>query len=278
MDNGEIDESIQVSNTSSSGINSSQPHSHACLGLSWVGSIGKSSTSGRITFPQSLQYHTGIGVANILCLEIHQSHSMESAQLTIRDFMCSGTQFISSAAVLVFSIKSLTATNHCFLTNISIGVLHLQHWPTFWSTCSCFNRYPSAFRSSMVCFLQVCKSIPSYLPEAEVNVPVSSIALMISKSYFWTQLTSVLSPKVQIITAPVPNSGSTSSSAIILTFWCDRGTSTYFPKRWVYLSSSGCITTATQADINSGRVVAINIPSSEGSACLPDACEDTISS
>ena len=127
MDNGEIDESIHVSNTSSSPMNSSHPHSHTCFGLSTVGSIGRSSASGRITFPQSLQYHTGIGVANILCLEIHQSHSMESAQFTIRDFMCSGTHLISSAAVLVFSIKSRTATNHCFLTRISIGVLHLQH-------------------------------------------------------------------------------------------------------------------------------------------------------
>ena len=71
----------------------------------------------------------------------------------------------------------------------------------------------------MVCFLQLCKSIPAYLPAASVNLPDSSIASMISKSYLFTQLTSVLSPKVQIITAPVPNSGSTSSSAIIFTFW-----------------------------------------------------------
>ena len=71
--------------------------------------------------------NTGIGVANILCLEIHQSHSMESAQFTIRDFMWSGTHFISSAATLVFSIKSRTATNHCSLRRISTGVLHLQH-------------------------------------------------------------------------------------------------------------------------------------------------------
>ena len=184
MDSGEIEESIHVSNTSTSGTNSSHPHSHACFGLSTVGSIGKSSTSGKITFPQSLQYHTGIGVANILCLEIHQSHSMESAQLTIRDFMCSGTHFISSAATLVFSIKSRTATNHCSLRRISTGVLHLQHWPTFWSTCSFFNRYPSASKSSTVCFLQLCKSIPSYLPAAAVNMPASSITSMTSRSYF----------------------------------------------------------------------------------------------
>ena len=136
-DNGEMELSIQVSNTSSSGINSLQPHSQGSSGLSTVGSIGNCSSFGKITFPQSLQYHTGIGVANNLCLEIHQSHSMESAQFNKRLSICSGTQRISFEAFLVSSINLVTATNHCFLTKISIGVLHLQHCPTFWSTSSC---------------------------------------------------------------------------------------------------------------------------------------------
>ena len=136
-DNGEMELSIQVSNTSSSPMNSVHPHSHACLGLSTVGSIGNWSSSGNMTLPHSLQYHTGIGVANNLCLEIHQSHSMESAQFNKRLSICSGTQRISFEAFLLSSIILVTATNHCFLTKISIGVLHLQHWPTFWSTSSC---------------------------------------------------------------------------------------------------------------------------------------------
>ena len=126
-DNGEIELSIQVSRTSSSPMNSVHPHSQGSKGLSTVGSIGSWSSLGRMTFPQSLQYHTGIGVANNLCLEIHQSHSMESAQFIKRLFICSGTQRISSVAFLISSIILVTATNHCFLTRISIGVLHLQH-------------------------------------------------------------------------------------------------------------------------------------------------------
>ena len=186
--------------------------------MSTVGSIGNWSSSGKITLPQSLQYQTGIGVANNLCLEIHQSHSIESAQFNRRLSICSGTQRISFEASLTSSINFVTATNHCFLTRISIGVLHLQHWPTFWSTSSCFVRYPSAFKSSIVCFLASGSSIPAYLPAASVKIPCSEIASITSKSYLFTQATSVLSPKVQIITAPVPYSMSTSSSAIIFTF------------------------------------------------------------
>ena len=168
--------------------------------------------------PQFLQYQTGIGVANNLCLEIHQSHSIESAQFKSLDSICFGTQLISLDASLTWSISFLTAINHCFLTRISIGVLHLQQVPTFCSRSSCFTRYPSSFKSLIVASLASAKVMPSYLPAAEVIVPCSVIASIISRSYLLTQATSVLSPKVQTITAPVPNSGSTSSSAIILTF------------------------------------------------------------
>jgi len=62
---------------------------------------------------------------------------------------------------------------------------------------------------------------------------------------------------VHIITTPVPNLGSTSSSEIILTCLLNNGISTDFPIMLKYLSSFGFTATATQAERSSGLVVAI---------------------
>src|SRR5690606_19637399 len=134
----------------SSPSNSVDPHSQTISGFSLVGSTGSMSSLAAWTLPHRVQYHTGIGVAKILCLEMHQSQSMEPVQLRSLVFMCSGIHFISSAASLTSGMSFLTATNHCFLTRISMGVLHLQQVPTFCFTGSFFTRKPSLSRSSTI--------------------------------------------------------------------------------------------------------------------------------
>ncbi|VVB67302.1 Uncharacterised protein [uncultured archaeon] len=80
----EIELSIQVSRTSCSGIKSSLPHWHFTGGLVWLGSKGSHSSLATSTARQRRQYQTGMGVAKILCREMHQSHSTESAQFLRR--------------------------------------------------------------------------------------------------------------------------------------------------------------------------------------------------
>src|SRR5512136_597453 len=120
----EMELSIQVSKTSCSGMKSSQPHLHFAGGRVWLGSSGSHSSSAAKISPQLRQYQTGMGVAKILCREMHQSHSTESAQLSRRTFICGGTQSISSAVFLISS--GFIFTNHCRSERISIGVLQRQ--------------------------------------------------------------------------------------------------------------------------------------------------------
>ena len=80
----EMELSIQVSRTSFSGMKSSLPHLHLVGGRVWLGSRGSHSSFATKTSPQERQYQTGMGVANILCREMHQSHSTESAQFLSR--------------------------------------------------------------------------------------------------------------------------------------------------------------------------------------------------
>src|SRR5659263_359414 len=83
----EIDESIHVSRTSASPLNSFAPHSQASGGCVRVGSSGSHSSFATFVFPHPEQYHAGIGVANILCLEMHQSHSIVPVQFSSRTFI-----------------------------------------------------------------------------------------------------------------------------------------------------------------------------------------------
>src|SRR5512136_3039766 len=77
-----IEESIQVSMTSFSPSNSVEPHfGHLqSLGFSDLGSTGSQSRLATRVSPHFLQIHAGIGVPNILCLEITQSQSSDVAQ------------------------------------------------------------------------------------------------------------------------------------------------------------------------------------------------------
>ena len=139
------------------------------------------------------------------------------AQFSSLWYMCPGIHLMLFACSTMSSCIFVTATNHCFLVMISIGVLHLQQRPTFWSTSSCLIRNPSSLRSFIIAFLHSFMVMPSYLPATSSISPFSLIALITSKSYLVTHSTSVLSPNVHIITTPVPYSGSTDSSVIIVT-------------------------------------------------------------
>ena len=58
------------------------------------------------------------------------------------------------------------------------------------------------------------------------------------------------------LTAPVPNSGSTCSSAMTGIILPVKGNSSSVPTRWAYRWSSGCTATAVSPSIVSTRVVA----------------------
>src|SRR5712692_2615784 len=109
-----IDESIQVSSTSFSPRNSRLPHlGHGSSGgLSFLGSTGRFSSSGKIIASHLAQYHTGMGVANILCLEITQSQSRDSAQSTSRCFANDGTQSSFPAHSTTLCVRSRVFMNH----------------------------------------------------------------------------------------------------------------------------------------------------------------------
>ncbi len=77
-----IEESIQVSITSLSPLNSFEPHwGHLLIrGFSNRGSTGIQLSSASIILSHFLQYQIGIGVAKIRCLDITQSQSRDVAQ------------------------------------------------------------------------------------------------------------------------------------------------------------------------------------------------------
>ena len=80
-----------------------------------------------------------------------------------------------------------------------------------------------------------------------------------SRSSSRHQVTSVVSPKVQIMAMPVPLSGAASSWATIGTSTPNSGVRADFPNSGWKRSSSGWATRATQAGSSSGRVVSIQI-------------------
>lgn len=75
-----------------SGMNSLPLHfGHVFTGgLSSVGSTGRSFSFARITSSQFSQYHTGNGIPNGICLEIHQSHFSPFTQFSYLTFINSG--------------------------------------------------------------------------------------------------------------------------------------------------------------------------------------------
>src|SRR5206468_4383714 len=109
-----MDESIHVSSTSVSPRSSRLPHLEhfSSGGLSLRGSTGKLSASGMMVDSHFVQYQTGIGVAKILCLEITQSQSRDSAQSTSRCLEKGGIQLSFPAHSTTFRVMSRVFMNH----------------------------------------------------------------------------------------------------------------------------------------------------------------------
>src|SRR6266705_1218789 len=115
-----MDESIHVSSTSVSPLTSRLPHLEhfSCGGLSLRGSTGRLFSSGKTVASQFVQYQTGIGVAKILCLEITQSQSRDSAQSMSRCLEKGGTQSSFPAHSTTFCVRSRVFMNHWGLAMI----------------------------------------------------------------------------------------------------------------------------------------------------------------
>src|SRR5437763_6725492 len=101
-----MDESIHVSSTSVSPRSSRLPHlgHFSSGGLSLRGSTGRLFSSGMIVDSHFVQYQTGIGVAKILCLEINQSQSRDTAQSMSRCLEKGGLQSSCSAHYMIFCL------------------------------------------------------------------------------------------------------------------------------------------------------------------------------
>ena len=138
--------------------------------------------------------------------------------------MNSGYQFISSLALRTIFLKGIVFKNHCSALINSTGVLQRQQTPTFCSNGSCLISILSFCISLIIAFRASSIVIPLYLSQMSVIFPSSSILMSSGSLYLNTQFKSSLSPTVQTITIPVPNSGSTASSSTILTSFLNKGT------------------------------------------------------
>jgi len=143
----EMELSIQVSKTSFSGIKSSLPHLHLTGGLVWLGSRGSHSSLATSTSPQERQYQTGMGVAKILCRRCTSPFHRVGPVLE-PDLHMGRHPFDLLRSLLISS--ALIRTNHCLSDRISMGVLHLQHRPTFCSKGSCLKIMSSFCISWMI--------------------------------------------------------------------------------------------------------------------------------
>jgi len=84
--------------------------------------------------------------------------------------------------------------NHCLRSRISMGVWHLQHWPTSCCSGSVFSSKPSLFRSVMMAFLASWIVNPAYFPASLVIFPFSLMDMMMGSLRVFTVFTSALSP------------------------------------------------------------------------------------
>src|SRR2546422_10371154 len=251
-----MEESIHVSSTSLSPVRLELLHlGHFLIGgESCLGSTGSLFSSGSMMRAQSLQYHTGMGVANIRCLDITQSQSSDLAQSLSRVLAYSGTHLSLAAFSTTSSVISLVFMNHCGREIISTGVLHRQHTPTL---CVCGSVLVIFFwpvKSSAILFRASSVLSPLKRGSSTASLPFSVMALMRGSLYLFCHLTSILSPKVHTMTAPVPKEESTSGSSSIGTTWLNSGTVAFFPTIGLNLGSSGWTSMATQAGSSSGLV------------------------
>src|SRR5207249_5322907 len=117
-------------------------------GGSLLGSDGRWFSSATSVSPHFLQYHTGIGVPKIRCLDTTQSQSKDWVQSIRRFLENGGTHRSWSAEAVTSSVICLVFMNHWGREMISTGVLQRQHVPMFCFTGSSRRILPAFFSSS----------------------------------------------------------------------------------------------------------------------------------
>ncbi len=154
--------------------------------------------------------------------------------------------------------------NHWVAMMYSTGVSHRSCTRIDCSTASFEISVPAAERSSLIRRRASTTDRPAYFPAACVNLPSRPIASTSKRSCVCHQATSVVSPNVQHMTAPVPFWGSAALSSRIGTRCPKSGTVASRPRSSRKRPSPGCTKIAVQAASNSGRVVAMakGVPSS----------------
>ncbi len=204
-----------------------------------------------------------MGVAKYLCLETTQSQERESIQSSSLFFMKIGCHSRLSAHFFKSSLNSVDLMNHCSFCRNSSGVPQRQHVPTFCLILELDMKFPDVFRSSIIFFCASLIVRPAYFPAMSVSLPCSSMLLRNGRECLYIIFRSALSPTEHIISAPVPKSISTSSSAITWTSLPKIGNLTSFPTKLANLLSLGFTAIARQAGNSSGLVVEImsSIPS-----------------
>src|SRR3989344_397035 len=223
------------------------PQSHFSLGaFAIAGSTGKSFSAGRKTLPQSPQYQKGMGIPNMRWREKHQSHSKPSVQSSNNCNANAGFHRDSFAAFRIFSSFPLIFMNHCVDSTSSTGFLHRSWIFTVCWSGACFSKSFSLANSSIIFPLAFSRCSPEYFP-AFTSKPFPSIALITGRECCFCQTKSCLSPKVQTITQPDPNSCRTASSAITGTLLSNNGVFTRCPTIFLKRGSAGLTATATQA-------------------------------
>ncbi len=136
---------------------------------------------------------------------------------------------MSQAFFTTSSVSLRVSMNHCSRSKISIGVLHRLQTPTSCCKGSIFSKRPAFFSSAARAFLASVAVIPAYFPVFWFILPFSSMHIMTGRRCLATLFTSALSPYVHTMTTPVPNSGSTTSSATMTTLRSAIGTLIVLP-------------------------------------------------
>ena len=204
-----------------------------------MGSMGSCFSSASIVSSQLLQYQTGNGIPNAICLEMHQSHFRPLTQFSYLFLIWSGCHLISLPHFSNFSFRSRYLMHHCFFSMNSISVLHLSHTFTGWVIFFCDFSAPAFFRSWITCSLASFIFSPLYFPASPVIVPSGAMAILMGSLCSLCHSISVWSPKVQHITTPVPFSGSALGSGRMGTSMSNKGVFAFFPFSGLNLLSSG---------------------------------------
>lgn len=208
-------------------------------------------------------YQTGIRCPHHNCREMHQSWRL-STQSKYRFSISCGwilTRPSRTASPAAFA-SGATLTHHCMDRRGSMVVLQREQWPTLWA----YGRFsatmrPSARSAATMAERASRRSRPWKGPWA-VMTACSSMIVRDGRSWRWPISKSFGSWAGVTLTAPVPNSGSTCSSATTGMERSVSGSLISLPTRCLYRSSPGWTATAVSPSIVSARVVATTMVSS----------------